>query len=349
MLVHVIADDADRLPGLCLMLQAEHQVSWSLVCGSTDRARNAQVLVVRADLRAVSNIAALKQALESARQANRRIFVVESPSRLCVSQAYALGATEVLVGGVNAAKLLRAVSGQALPAGTDSARSAQTPGAVGSAANTLVSMFRAVTDGFPIDLNSANQAGRQIVEHIGEHGLSDWLQTVRRHHEGTYQHCLLVAGVAADFGLSLGLRATDLERLYSAALFHDIGKARIPLAILDKPERLSVEERTIIESHPVAGYEALRQQNGFSPEILDAVRHHHEYLDGSGYPDRLAGSRISDVVRILTISDIFAALIEHRSYRPTMPRAEAYAVLCGMSDKLEAALVRAFKPVALNR
>jgi HD-GYP domain-containing protein (c-di-GMP phosphodiesterase class II) len=118
---------------------------------------------------------------------------------------------------------------------------------------------------------------------------------------------------------------------------------------LDKPERLSVEERTTIESHPVAGYEALRQQNGFSPEILDAVRHHHEYLDGSGYPDRLAGSRISDVVRILTISDIFAALIEHRSYRPTMPRAEAYAVLCGMSDKLEAALVRAFKPVALNR
>jgi len=210
-------------------------------------------------------------------------------------------------------------------------------------------MFRAVTDGFPIDLNSANQAGRQIVEHIGEHGLSDWLQTVRRHHEGTYQHCLLVAGVAADFGLSLGLGATDLERLYSAALFHDIGKARIPLAILDKPERLSLEERTIIESHPVAGYEALRQQNGFSPEILDAVRHHHEYLDGSGYPDRLAGSRISDVVRILTISDIFAALIEHRSYRPTMPRAEAYAVLCGMSDKLEAALVRAFKPVALNR
>ena len=73
----------------------------------------------------------------------------------------------------------------------------------------------------------------------------------------------------------------------------------------------------------------------------------HEYLDGSGYPDGLAASEISDLVRLLTISDIFAALVEARSYRPPMPREDAYQILCGMEGKLEGALVKAFRKVAL--
>ena len=103
----------------------------------------------------------------------------------------------------------------------------------------------------------------------------------------------------------------DVERLYLAAMFHDIGKAKIPLAILDKPGRLDPDERALVESHPAAGYDVLKSNAGISPEILDAVRHHHEYLDGSGYPDGLCAESISDLVRILTISDIFAALIEY--------------------------------------
>jgi HD-GYP domain-containing protein (c-di-GMP phosphodiesterase class II) len=86
-----------------------------------------------------------------------------------------------------------------------------------------------------------------------------------------------------------------------------------------------------------------------SPEVLDAVRHHHEYLDGSGYPDALYAENISDVVRILTISDIFSALIEDRRYRPPMPREQAFDILCKMQGKLEKALVVAFRPVALDR
>ncbi len=350
MLVHVIADEAAQLSGTSLLLQREHRVTASLVGGPADLAKNAEALVVRADLRAVGNIPALKKAMERARHARRRVFVVEEPSRLCVSQAYALGATEVLAGSINGSELLRALSDPSSDATGDPAQSGgQQAAAVGNAANTITSMFRAVADGSAIDVSAVRQAGREMAEHIGEHGLSNWLEAVRRHHEGTYQHCLLVAGVATDFGLSIGLGSTELERLYSAALFHDVGKAHTPLAILDKPARLSPEERATIEGHPIAGYDALKDQNGISSEILDAVRHHHEYLDGTGYPDRLAGGHITDLVRVLTISDIFAALIEHRAYRPTMPREQAYALLCSMHDKLEAALVKAFKPVALHR
>jgi HD-GYP domain-containing protein (c-di-GMP phosphodiesterase class II) len=85
-----------------------------------------------------------------------------------------------------------------------------------------------------------------------------------------------------------------------------------------------------------------------SPEILDGVRHHHEYLDGSGYPDGLTASEISDLVRLLTISDIFAALVERRPYRSPMSRQQAYKVLCDMGGKLEGPLVKAFQSVALK-
>ena len=210
-------------------------------------------------------------------------------------------------------------------------------------------MFSAVLSGSAVDVMSAKGAGSRIAESIAENGLSDWLSTVRRHHEGTYQHCLLVTGVAVDFGLSLGLAKADVERLYSAAMFHDIGKAKIPLAVLDKPGRLDDRERALIETHPAVGYDILKENSAISPEILDAVRHHHEYLDGSGYPDALGAESISDIVRVLTISDIFAALIENRTYKPTMPRQKAYEILLGMQGKLERPLVHAFREVALNR
>jgi putative nucleotidyltransferase with HDIG domain len=218
-----------------------------------------------------------------------------------------------------------------------------------TAAAAITSMFSAVLTGKPIDVGSTNDAGSRIVDSLTEDGLSRWLEVVRRHHEGTYQHCLLVAGVTVDFGLSLGLAKPDIERLYSAAMFHDIGKAKIPLSLLDKPGRLDTRERVLIETHPAIGYEVLKENAAISPEILDAVRHHHEYLDGSGYPDALCADSISDIVRILTISDIFSALIEHRPYRPTMPRERAYEIIRGMHGKLEMPLVAAFKDVALHR
>ena len=103
----------------------------------------------------------------------------------------------------------------------------------------------------------------------------------------------------------------------------------------------------MIETHPGAGYDALVGTSGISDETLDAVRHHHEYLDGSGYPDALCAASISDLVRILTISDVFAALVEDRRYKPPMPRPKAYEILCEMRGKLEAPLVAAFREVAL--
>jgi putative nucleotidyltransferase with HDIG domain len=349
MFVHVVADTSAELAGVRAALERKHEVTSELLGGTSIRRSECQALVVKADLRVVENIATLKKTLGSLDHTRQRIFLLDQTVHLCIAQAYALGATHVLIGPAFKKKLLWALAGHVGPGAAPPAEPSDENDAAFAGATAIASMFAAVARGTPIDVKGTKDAGSKIADRVAEKGLSDWLATVRRHHEGTYQHCLLVTGVAVDFGLSLGLARQDIERLYSAAMFHDIGKATIPLAILDKPARLDVQERTLIETHPALGYDALKDNKNISREILDAVRHHHEYLDGSGYPDGLCADNISDVVRILTISDIFSALIEDRRYREPMPREEAYDVLCGMQGKLEKPLVATFKQVALHR
>lgn len=347
--VHIVADSPAKLGAIRAMLEPKFAVTSEVLGAASVQRGDVQALVVRVDLRAIENISALKKVIIASSRARKRIFLIDESAHLHVSQAYALGATRVLLGPLIRARLLAELSEHASSATASSAdaRGAQAAPVVGERA--LVSMFTAVATGMPIDTAGAKSAGSAIADSIAEHGLSDWLMTVRRHHEGTYQHCLLVTGVAIDFGLSLGMPKADIERLYSAAMFHDVGKAKIPLEILDKPGRLTPSERTLIETHPAIGYDVLKSKSQITAEILDAVRHHHEYLDGSGYPDGLCAESISDLVRMLTISDIFAALIENRRYKSPMSREDAFSLLQGMHGKLEKPLVAAFREVALNR
>ena len=349
MFVHVVADSPAKLAGVRAALERGYEVTSELLGGASIRLSECYALVVKVDLRSVENVVALKGTLGILGHVRKRIFLLDQTIHLWIAQAYALGATLVLTGPINQKKLLSALADRVGPSAPSPADTNDEIGAASVGATAIASMFAAVAKGAPIDVRGVKDAGGKIADHIAEKGLSDWLATVRRHHEGTYQHCLLVTGVAVDFGLSLGLARRDLERLFSAAMFHDLGKATIPLAILDKPGRLDARERAIIEAHPALGYDALKDNENISSEVLDAVRHHHEYLDGSGYPDGLCAENITDVVRILTISDIFSALIEVRPYKRPMPREEAYDILCGMQGKLEKPLVAAFRQVALNR
>ncbi|MCP4618316.1 MAG: HD domain-containing protein [Bradyrhizobium sp.] len=352
MTVHLIADKASKISELRAMIEQRHMVTSEVLAGAAIKRNGIEAAVVSVDIAAVDNISALKAISAKLARIPTRIFIIDNRGRLSIVQAYALGATHVFTNPVNPNRLLAKLAPVEVSLVPSDNPSQGNPGSVEAAsagAASIAAMFAAAMNGTAVDIADARAAGGKIAGSIAENGLSDWLSTVRRHHEGTYQHCLLVTGVAVDFGLSLGLRNIDMERLYSAAMFHDIGKAKIPLAILDKPGKLDDHERALIQSHPVSGFEILRGNPAISPEILDGVRHHHELLDGSGYPDGLCAESITDIVRILTISDIFAALIEHRTYKPTMPREKAYEILQGMNGKLERPLVDAFREVALNR
>jgi putative nucleotidyltransferase with HDIG domain len=349
MRVHVIGDSPAKVSTLRAMLERDHPITSELIGDAEIKGSNIDAVLVAADLRMIGNIAAIKQFGPVLNRIAKRIFVLDHESRLSTVQAYALGATGVLSNPVDYTQLLAKLAERNL---ADAPFATASPGsheaaAVGAAC--IASLFSSILSRTPIKLKDIKGAGRKIADSVAEHGLSNWLATVRRHHEGTYQHCLLVTGVTVDFGLSLGLMREDLERLYLAAMLHDIGKATIPFAILDKQDCLEGRERALFETHPLAGYVALKRTDGISPELLDAVMHHHEYLDGSGYPDALCGDSIPDLTRILTIADIFSGLIEHRNHKPTMPRQRAYQIIQRMKGKLEEPLVAAFKEVALTR
>ena len=102
----------------------------------------------------------------------------------------------------------------------------------------------------------------------------------------------------------------------------------------------------IMRTHPRIGYDLLRAQGEFEPEILQVVLHHHELLDGSGYPNRLSGDQISDIVRLTTIVDIYGALVENRAYRLAFTHQKAFSTMEGMGAKLDQQLLQAFRPVA---
>ncbi|MCJ2139491.1 HD-GYP domain-containing protein [Methylobacterium sp. E-066] len=205
---------------------------------------------------------------------------------------------------------------------------------------------KAFFSGRAITIAVADTGTELIIQAIRDVGIHDWVQAVQRFDDVTHQHCLLVAGLAAAFSGTLGFGAADRHRLAKAALLHDVGKTKIPTAILNKPGKLDPAEMAVMRTHPAEGY-AMLAGGGFDASLLAVVRSHHEMLDGSGYPDGLRGAEIPDLVRLVTICDIHAALIERRPYKAAMDAAQAYAILDGMAGRLDADLVRAFRPVAV--
>lgn len=194
-----------------------------------------------------------------------------------------------------------------------------------------------------VDLIAVEDEIDPIFKALRDGGLQRWLDLVQAHDDMTVRHCLLVAGLVANFGIHLRLSAVDRAALLRAGIVHDVGKARIPLEILNKPGSLTAEEMSVMRTHAALGHEMLLASGMSDVAALAATRHHHEMLDGSGYPDGLRQDEISDMVRLLTVCDIYAALTERRPYRSAMSQIKALDILRSMTPiRLETAIVEAF-------
>jgi response regulator RpfG family c-di-GMP phosphodiesterase len=340
MLVNVVADEPRKLSMIKAILEPHHRVAATLLDDVVTSPGTDDAIVVAVDLRLVDNIRRARHILGRLSNLRSRIFLVDGNNRTHVAQAYALGATAVISSPRDIlCRLPRSDSPELDDSLLPSAELASSAAAFASIMLTLQHDRR-------INLRDVDQVAGQVINGLARNGLSAWLSDVRRHHEGTFQHCLLVAGIAAGFSDILQFSDVDMRRLTMAATLHDVGKVKIPIAILDKQGRLDTIETAFMHRHPTIGRELLNGQDDIDPGILFAVKHHHEYLDGTGYPDGLTAPEIPDLVRLLTISDVFAALIERRSYKLPMSGQEAYATLIEMTGKLEAPLVRAFRQVA---
>jgi putative nucleotidyltransferase with HDIG domain len=141
----------------------------------------------------------------------------------------------------------------------------------------------------------------------------------------TRKHSDHVSSIAVEIGQAMNLGESELEQLEWAGLLHDIGKIGIRDAVLLKPERLTREERMLMNEHPSKGEEILRDVDRLAT-IRPLIRHHHEWYNGSGYPDRLIGEEIPLLARVLHVADAFEAMTASRPYRP-VPLSAAEALV----------------------
>ncbi len=142
----------------------------------------------------------------------------------------------------------------------------------------------------------------------------------------TYRHSRGVAAAAVQIGRCLSLDTGELRLLHRAALLHDIGKLGVSNSILDKPGRLTEEERMSVNLHPFYTYEILRRIPGFEYQAYVAAAH-HERLDGSGYFQGLGASQLSLPARILAVADVYDALSATRPYRNALPREQVTKIM----------------------
>lgn len=138
---------------------------------------------------------------------------------------------------------------------------------------------------------------------------------LRTKDESTFQHSLSVGMLMGRLGDAVGLDKETVELLVLSGLLHDVGKLAIPSKILLKEGPLTDKERKVIRSHPRRGHTILKTYDNIPDLALEICLHHHELLDGSGYPLQLSGSEISTLVRISTVCDVFDALTSSRVYK----------------------------------
>jgi len=142
----------------------------------------------------------------------------------------------------------------------------------------------------------------------------------------TQGHCERLAELSARLGQSLGLSPEQLIALRRAGVVHDVGKVAVPDAILLKPGRLNTEELKVMKQHPLVGERICAPLKCFRP-VLPIIRHHHEKLDGTGYPDGLKGDVIPLTARVLQIVDVYDALTTVRPYKPALQSGEALQMM----------------------
>jgi HD-GYP domain-containing protein (c-di-GMP phosphodiesterase class II) len=279
------------------------------------------------------------------------IFVFDAETRRAKIQYFALGGSAYTVRPLTPGKLAPLFTKFANLAVERSWENLPKPQA--QALKTSLQAFNTMnilaSDGQPIDMNDIKACGQQIAEVTKCFGLHSLIEPLKHHHNSSYVHVLRTCCYSVSFAHHIGIKADDLTTIAMAGLVHDIGKADIPPAILDKPGALTKTEVQRVQKHTATGRTILsRSATNIDPNIAEVVYQHHERLDGSGYPQGLKGMQIADITVLVSIADVFAALTEERTYSKTLSYAEAYNVLLEMTGKLDSGIVKALKPLVMQ-
>lgn len=160
----------------------------------------------------------------------------------------------------------------------------------------------------------------------------------------TLEHSKDVLKLAYLLGRAAEVANEDMDHLLLGAIFHDVGKQFIPQEILCKPGKLTHQEFEVVKEHPKLGYDFMQKNSKLPEPALNIILEHHERIDGTGYPNNIKGKELSYMSKIVSVCDVYSALITDRAYRPAMSTKKALVILdSAKGSQLDSNLVELFK------
>lgn len=201
------------------------------------------------------------------------------------------------------------------------------------AKEAVAAMFADVRMGKALEIEEAELLVNEINQSM-ERNPNALLTLIRLKNvnEYTYMHSIAVCVLMVALGRHLGLSEVQIKQAGTAGLLHDIGKMVIPNEVLNKPGKLTDEEFTIMKSHPVRGWEILKSCYQVHESALDVCLHHHERVDGKGYPEKLSGDALTLFARMGAVCDVYDAISSDRCYKAAWSPAESIRKMASWKD-----------------
>lgn len=213
------------------------------------------------------------------------------------------------------------------------------------AAESLTSLYANVDDVDSLT-SGIKEIGKEVYSVIGSSkDLLINLSNLKVSDEYTYKHSVDVGTMAAVLAKSIGESNRFVHDVTISGLLHDVGKEKIPSEVINKPAKLTPSEFEIIKTHPVQGYRLLMNTNDIAEDIRQGILNHHENVDGTGYPRGLIGADIGKMGQIISIVDVYDALVTKRPYKTAKSPAQAIEIMFTMSNKFNMDLFKAFLAV----
>lgn len=207
----------------------------------------------------------------------------------------------------------------------------------------VVSMFEEVRMGKAVDVGGARELVEEISDSIARNpGAIISLARLKTADDYTYMHSLAVCAMMVALARQLGLDESQTRSLGVAGLLHDLGKVAMPLELLNKPGKLTDAEFAIMKTHPTEGYKMLSASPGVDAVSLDVVLHHHEKMDGSGYPERLKADQITLHAKMGAICDVYDAITSNRPYKVGWDPAESLRKMAEWKGHFDPMVFQAF-------
>jgi len=209
--------------------------------------------------------------------------------------------------------------------------------------DAVASMFAEARMGRTIDAEGCLPLVEEISRSVaGNSGALISLARLKTRDDYTYMHSVAVCALMVALARQLGQDEQACREAGLAGLVHDMGKALMPVEVLQKPGRLTDEEMALMRTHPERGHDLLCASGAVGAAALDVVLHHHERINGQGYPHRLAGERLSLLARMGAVCDVYDAITSNRPYKAGWDPAESIARMASWQGHFDKAVLSAF-------